>query len=87
MQRHRYKQNEIDFVLKNLRKYESYSEFCNAFNAEFDTNVSPGSVSDLCCKRLKHPIKKNRTQYASGHRDNALRIGTIRKSSNGGAYI
>lgn len=87
MQKHRYTQKEIDFVLKHLRNYESYSEFCKAFNAEFGTNISRGSMSDLCIKRLKYPIKKNSTRYSVGHRDKALPIGTIRKVSGGCTYI
>lgn len=87
MQKHRYTQKEIDFIFKHLRNYESYSEFCDAFNAKFGTNVSRSSMSDLCCKRIKYPIGKNKTQYADGRRDKALPIGTIRKTKNGCTYI
>lgn len=79
MQRHRYKQNEIDFVLKHLRKYESYSEFCNAFNAEFGTNISRGSMSDLCIKRLKYPIKKIVRDTRSGTEIRLCRSGQFAK--------
>lgn len=87
MRKHRYTPEEIDFVLKNLRNYESYSNFCDAFNAKFGASVSRSSMSDLCCKRLKYPIGKNKTQYAAGHRDKAVPIGTIRKPANGSTYI
>lgn len=87
MQKHHYTRQEIEFVFENLRKHTSYSEFCKVFNKQFGTSVSCGSMSDLCCKRLKYPLGKNRTQFSTGNRNKALPLGTIRKSTNGNTYV
>ena len=87
MSRHRYTREEIDYVVHTLRKYESYEDFTGAFNAKFGTDVSPGSISDLCIKRLKYPIGKSRTRYTAGDRSRALPVGTVRRTDGGYAYV
>lgn len=86
MKKHKYTAEEIDFIKKNLRHYDSYKEFGKVFNDKFLCNVSPGSISDLCCKRIHYPIGKNKTKFQTGHREKSLPIGTIRKA-NGATYI
>lgn len=87
MKKHRYSSEEKQFIRENLRKYDSYTDFCKVFNAHFGTNVTRSQLSDLCTKRLGFPIAKNKTKFQKGHRDKELPIGTIRKTQNGSAYI
>lgn len=87
MKKHRYSSEEKQFIRENLRKYDSYTDFCKVFNAHFGTNVTRSQLSDLCTKRLGFPIAKNKTKFQKGHRDKELHIGTIRKTQNGSAYI
>lgn len=84
---HKYTEQEKQYILDNLRNYNSYSEFCNVFNTVFSCNVDVTSIRDLCTKRLHYGINKNSGKYKTGHRLKSLPIGTIRKTSNGCTYI
>ena len=87
MKKHRYNEEEKQFITENLRLYNSYLEFCKVFNQRFGTNITREQLSDLCSKRMKFRIEKNITQYKPGHRKKSLPIGTIRKTNNGCTYI
>lgn len=84
--RHTYSEEERQFCLDNIKKFDSYKSFAKAFNEHFNSDISEGKLRDLCCKRLKSGIGKSKTCFKNGSRTRALPVGTIRKTSYG-TYI
>lgn len=87
MRKHRYTDEEKAYVMAHLREYETYRDFCAAFNARFACRVTPEQLRDLCVKRLKYPLGKNATRFKAGGRPRAIPIGSVRKGQNGATYI
>lgn len=81
--RHTYSEKERRFCLDNIKRFDSYKDFAEAFNKYFGTEISESKLKDLCCKRLKKGIGKSKTCFKNGSRARALPIGTIRKASYG----
>lgn len=84
--RHTFSEEERQFCLDNIKRFDSYKDFTKAFNKHFGSEVSESKLKDLCCKRLKKGIGQSKTCFKNGSRTRALPVGTIRKTSYG-TYI
>lgn len=86
IQKHRYSEEERDFLRAHHDRVNGYQELTDLFNAQFRTTIKTMTIADYCHKQLGLKGMKNAGQFVKGSKSRDLPIGTIRKSQVG-TYI
>lgn len=81
-----YTKEEEDWLIENYDKFNDSVELTKALNKVFSTNRKKDSVVEKCNKQLGIRLG-NPTVFKSGHVQEQLPIGTVRKASSGYMYV